>query len=952
MKYKYLTPLALALLGAAPLMAQISFSKQNGLLIPDKHYSGVAIAVLDMNGDGRDDIVRLNQGVNLSIEYQTGPGRPFRHQSIGTVPDGSQWGICVADIDNNGIPDVLTAGYYDGIKVAMANADGSAFTLENYQNPETFGQGVNFADIDGDLRLDAFICHDDGPARVFLNTGNGQLSYAPATIDLRTWPPSDDSGNYGSVWSDINKDGHTDLYIAKCRTGVNDAKDGRRINQLFLNNGDGTYAQDTANLAGLRIGAQSWTADFGDIDNDGDFDCFVTNHDESSQLLLNDGSGHFTDITQAAGLFNTVSGLPVQGVFRDFDNDGYVDILVAGTQHFLFHNNQNKTFSAVPVLDNKQMESFALGDLNTDGFQDIYAGYAELFTDPSTTPDALWFNTGNANHYFGLNLRGVQSNRSAIGAKVFLFSALGTQIREVRSGESYGIMNSTQVHFGMGQLTQIDSVRIHWPSGLVETLQAPALDQYLTVEEGKCVVSAVRLLSDKPPVFCSGDSIQITAPPGFAAYSWSTGESGVLITVKNAGNYEVTVTTSEGCTAASNVVATVVDPAETPKITAQGDTVFCAGSSVILTSSPASAYLWSTGATSPSIEVSQPGVYFVTIQGLCATFMSTPQTVTVLEAPLPVPVADTVAVHAPATLSASGDSLFWFDAASGGNLLFTGNPFVTPALGSSTVFWVANNALYDVPNKFTGMTNHMGSNFASAQTNGKIIFDCFSPCRLATVKVYANVPGIRKIDLRNAAGEVLQSASVNIPTGTTTIPLGFDIPVGEDLELGTDPDVNMQSLGSVGPQLRRSDQGVAHPYVLPGYVSIKTSNFGVDRYYYFYHWEIDLPATECLSPRVPVTALVDSTLVSTVQPADIFSQLRWYPNPTHERLFLEWQNFPGGNLQATVYSAAGIRSFRQNWNLPAGAQQITLNLETLSAGVYWLQLESDRNLIRQKLILY
>lgn len=136
-------------------------------------------------------------------------------------------------------------------------------------------------------------------------------------------------GSYGSVWSDVDNDGDLDLYIARCKHGVDDPGDGRRINQLFWNNGNGTYTQDLTNVSGLRIGAQSWTADFGDIDNDGDFDCLVTNHDVSSQLLENDGAGHFTDISASSDVLNTITGLTAQGIFRDFDNDGFVDILVA-----------------------------------------------------------------------------------------------------------------------------------------------------------------------------------------------------------------------------------------------------------------------------------------------------------------------------------------------------------------------------------------------------------------------------------------------------------------------------------------------------------------------------------------------------------------------------------------------------------------------------------------------
>lgn len=932
------------------LFAQIQFERQTNLLLPTPNFSGVAIAVLDMNGDGKDDIVRMNRGYQMSVEYQTAPGTPFQHVIIGDVSNQSQWGICAGDLTNNGRPDILTGGDYDGIKVLIFN--GTAFNIIQQPGPQTFVQCVNMADINHDGWLDAFVCHDDGAPRVFLNTGDGQgtLTYSSNAISFVTEPPSDNSGNYGSVWSDVNNDGDLDLYIAKCRQGVTDPNDGRRINQLFLNNGDGTYTQDLNNASGLRIGAQSWTADFGDIDNDGDFDCFVTNHDQTSQLLENDGAGHFTDITASSGLFNAIAGLPIQGVFRDFDNDGYVDILVAGTQHYLFRNNGNKTFSELSVLGTNQMESFALGDLNHDGFQDIYAGYAEIYTTPSNIPDEVWLNSGNGNHFFGMTLRGVQSNRSAIGAKVLLYSALGTQVREVRSGESYGIMNSTHIHFGMGNLTQIDSVVVQWPSGTVEVLLQPAVDQYIVLEEGKCTAPPAIISALGSTVFCSGDSVALTVPDVFTSYQWTTGDTATTIWANTAGVYAVTATTSDGCTTVSNYLAIVVDPSEIPTIGILGDTTFCFGDSVVLTASPASSYLWSNGAGTASITVSESGNYSVQTQGLCAAFESAPVHVVVRLADLPVPVTDTVAPNTAATLSATGEQLIWYDVSIGGVPVFTGAPFKTPPLLVSTTFWVANLQTFDQPNAFTGMQNHSGSNFAGMQTNGAIVFDCHTPFRLARVKVYTNRAGVRQIDLKSADGSVLQSVQANIPVGITVVPLNMDIPVGTNLELTTDVVINQQSLGTDGPQLRRSDQDVAYPYEIPGYVTIKTSTLGSERYYYFYDWEVDFYPDECLSERVPVTAVVDSTLSATTD-AGTFDEIRILPNPAEDFFTLRWDNFYGGDLVLTVRNAQGTVVHTDHLSAPDGWLEMPVSVGKLPGGMYWLEVQTTRGAVQKKLVL-
>lgn len=943
-----LFPLTLLLSGS--LCAQISFTKQTDLLTPVNHYSGVAIAVVDVNGDGLDDIVRLNAGKYLSISYQTAPNQPFTVQFLDPVSTVSQWGMCVADIDNNGICDILSGGRYDDVKFITANTDGSVFSTYTMTAPQTFVQGVNFFDVNNDGLLDAFVCHDDGVARIFGNNGDGTFTFQLNWIDLTTFPMSDNSGNYGSVWSDVNNDGLTDLYIAKCRQGVTDPTDPRRINQLFLNNGDGTYTQDIDDASGLRIGAQSWTADFGDIDNDGDFDCFVTNHDVSCQLLENDGAGHFTDISIPANIENTIQATAIQGVFRDFDNDGYVDILVAGRAHYLLKNNGDKTFSVVDhPFDNQDMESFAIGDLNNDGFQDVYGGYAEIYTTPSDIPDALWLNTGNDNHFFGMNLRGVQSNRNGVGAKIYLYSALGTQVREVRSGESYGIMNSMQIHFGMGQETEIDSVVVNWPSGARDVLIQPAVNQYITLFEGGCQADAVTITAAGNTTFCSGESLVIDAPAGFI-YKWNTGDTTQSVIAITSDNYKVTVTNAEGCSSVSNVIRVIVDPVETPRLTALGDTVFCLGGSVQLSASPANAYLWSNGATTQSIEASESGTYTVTTQGLCNNFISAPISVNVLVGETPTVVGDTIAVDSSATLSAVGTSLNWYANEGDDTPIFSGEIFETPNLGVTTTYWVSATSSFGAPPEFVGMLNHQGSVNIDNTYNGTLIFDCFAPFKLLKTKVYTNKAGIRKIDLLNSNQEVIQSKTVDLLVGTSIINLDFDVPAGNDFELTTDASVNMSSIGTAGPQLYRSSSGIEFPYVIDEVVSIKNSSFGLERYYYFYNWEIGFANYECNSVRVPVVAVVDSSIVSAPVPAWARA-LRVYPNPTTAALTTELEGFAGGSMLVTVKNAQGSTLQSHQLELPAGHVVFQTNLAPYPKGIYWLDLATEKGAVQRKVVV-
>lgn len=76
---------------------------------------------------------------------------------------------------------------------------------------------------------------------------------------------------------------------------------------MFINNGDGTYTQDVTNWTNLRDGAQGWSTAWGDIDNDGDMDAFVLNYDVNSKLMINNGSGVFTNAMTGSGISSTTS---------------------------------------------------------------------------------------------------------------------------------------------------------------------------------------------------------------------------------------------------------------------------------------------------------------------------------------------------------------------------------------------------------------------------------------------------------------------------------------------------------------------------------------------------------------------------------------------------------------------------------------------------------------------
>ena len=428
MKYKINLVVLLAFLSFI-CEAQISFSEGTDRLQGLESMSGAPMAVADLDGDGLDDIISLDRSRNLFVSYQNlnGTFDIVDHPSLGT----SNWGMTIGDVSNDGSSEIFTGGAYNEVRLIETDRSGNS-AISFMDGPEIFVQAVSFFDINNDGSLDAFACHDDGPSAVYMNDGNGNLSYDTSAPFVKFSGEESNSGNYGNVWSDVNGDGLSDLYIAKCRQGVTSMTDNRRINQLWINNGDGTFTEAAGDY-GLNIGFQTWTAEFQDIDNDGDMDCLLTNHDGPSQLFENVNNTNFVNITDQSGIFT--EGLPIQATMKDFDNDGFVDVFITGLDGALFRNNGDKTFTKIEDGQSNLMgseNSFATGDLNHDGFLDLMIGYGTGFNGPSSSiEDRLWLNSANDNHWLAVQLNGNQSNLGGIGARIEIYGEWGMMIREV-----------------------------------------------------------------------------------------------------------------------------------------------------------------------------------------------------------------------------------------------------------------------------------------------------------------------------------------------------------------------------------------------------------------------------------------------------------------------------------------------------------------------------------------
>lgn len=960
------TVFALLFSGSLPLtaMAQISFTNANSRFSNGNFTSGNAISVADMDGDGLDDIARMNDGYQMSVERQR-PGQQFQKINGVSMGSGSAWAMVVGDANSNGYKDVV-AGFNGSARISLDNGAGTGY-MANTQLPSSgfFLQNMNMADVDNDGDLDIFGCNDVGLSKIWVNNGAGVYTVSNI-IDFNVTPDvpgdqsTDDSGNYGSVWSDFDNDGDLDLYIAKCRQGVGNANDPRRINLLFVNNGNGTFTEN-AQAHNLRIGAQSWTANFEDINNDGWFDVLITNHDVPTMLMLNNGAGGFSDINagNAAGL--NISFTPYESKMADFDNDGFVDILISGSSNNpsaarLFRNNGNNTFSPVTTAfpANGTLQSFGIGDLNHDGRLDIYAGYANGYNSPSSTNDILWLNnTNTSNHFVSYNLQGVISNRDAVGARIFLYGAWGVQTREVRAGESYGTSNSFHLHFGLGSATVIDSAVIRWPSGTVTKLVNQVVDQFYHVVEGDCVSPVNQISYIGSPYLCPGQTVTLSAPsgPGYT-YLWSTGATTQTIQVAATGEYSVQLG-SGNCASYSAPVNIELSPDQTPSLNILGDTVFCEGGSVTL-EGPAgmSAYNWSNGLQTQNAVITQSGTYILTIQGYCEQFSSAPVTVQVLASPAPPTTNASVLNSGSGTLTATGNNIEWYSTPTGGSAIGTGSSFVTPVLSSTTTYYAQATNTYPGDTLYTGQTAHPGGSAYSGSNNTNTItyFTVSANCTLVSAKVYTDTPGERLVQIKQG-GTVVASTLVNIPN-TSGMSDGIRVALNLALSPGsytieTDAATNSANFGFTGPRLQRSSSGVVYPYTLPGVVSITGCSEGPGLYYYFYDWEVAEEGYVCVSERSPATLTVYSDVSIEEQKAGAVSV---YPNPASGMLNIKTDDgFGGAVLRMIDVSGKVVLMQQQVYATPGGT--VSVDISALAPGMYTLQVVQGESRINRRIIV-
>ena len=503
-------------------------------------FTGGGVAILDYDADGWPDVY-LTQG----CQWPPLSGAPahrdllFRNRGNGSFQDvtsnmmageeGFSQGATVGDYDNDGFPD-LYVGNIGQNQFYQNNGDGTvtAITDSTHTGGDEWSTSCLLADLNGDTLPDLYVVNylagedifervcrttDKGPLtgicppslfsaeqdRCYLNLGDGRFRDVSHSSGIKV--PNGKGLGIVAFVSDSASSSGLDVFVA------NDAVP----NFYFLNQtetrGGSLKFSELAMLSGLALN-QDGRAEAcmgiaaGDVDNNGLLDFLVTNFlFESNTLYLQQPGGQFLDSTRKQGLHGpSLSSLGFGTQFLDGDLDGHLDLVVAnghvdnyahaGLPYRMrpqyFHNLGDGRFeetaseSLGPWFSSPCLgRSLARLDWNRDGREDF------IVSSLDTTAALLSNQTPAVGHFLAIQMRGVQSDRDAIGTSIHVVADGVTQFHQLTAGDGYQASNQRQLIIGLGEADHIDSLSVKWTSGLEQTFQDVAANQELLIIEGR-----------------------------------------------------------------------------------------------------------------------------------------------------------------------------------------------------------------------------------------------------------------------------------------------------------------------------------------------------------------------------------------------------------------------------------------------------------------------------------
>ncbi len=871
---------------------QLSFSPAPHFL--ESTHSTISLMTSDMNNDQQDDIIVLGEGTRIEVHLNNALERSWKKVSGPVV--GYCWAGMIGDFNNDGKKEIVTGSQSVPFRIYTYDYETESFILY-YQFDETFFiQNMNVVDIDNDGWLDLFLCNDDGTNYTLMNDGSGNLEQA-TIIDFNTIPASDNSGNYGSVFLDFDLDGDQDLYIAKCRGFADSYDDPRRINQFYINDGNQNF-EDQAPQFGVAVGAQSWVADFADLDLDGDNDLIVANHYDDLQVFENINNESFVEVQQESGI--GLSNSFWQLSFMDMDNDGYLDVIITADDLYVYLNNGDFSFTPVDLIQNNPIVrdfTVTIGDYNNDGFYDLCTGYGSL-NQASTHADSIWLNNGNDNQWIDLVLRGTDSNRDAIGTTVYCYQGDKQQIYQIKGGHSYGILNTTTVHFGLG-LEALDSVKIVWPSGNVQLLNDLTVNQKYFVEENGCY-GAVLVEQFESYQHCEGDEMELSFP--YSNFSqWNQGQMEENISYQSDELLFAEYLVEDCPMDAWKIYPHFYDTTMIFRNELLSDGVYLpCPDELILIEIPADEVIWSNGHEGNSYESTEEEMFTANYKQICQDVqveyerLNISSGFEILDQTVEYEDGDDV------MLEVYSEQTQWFETELETVPFHIGATYLFENVTEDRTVYVEDHISeqyvtttgLDQPSETAGVP---GSNVSPI-----MFFEVKHPILLNSIDVHADFAGTREIEVYTDEYLLIHEQEFELGVGKTVLTLDIELQPGRYL-IKTDEIKNQEYLGSNGPQLYRDVQSEDYyPIVDDKEILELTGNsFSISTAYYaFYNWQFEVAEKYCPPTLRHEITLQSVNALETTSLASIY-----YNNPTNNVLRMEL----AGKHDLFIFNTNGVQ---------------------------------------------
>jgi len=439
------------------------------------------LAACDYNGDGDVDLYagRIDPATGVYQHYlfknEWGAYQDVSEES-GIRHQGAEQAVRFADYDNDGFLDIYVVK--EGANLLYRNSGEESFTDVTGQTgvgDENPGTGALFFDYDHDGDLDIFVPRA-GNNLLYRNNQEGPF----LELGNKSGLAGDNELTLDAAYGDFDEDGDIDLVVVNSEGTC----------RLYSNQRQGIF-RDITGEAGLPTLEGASALSVGDYNNDGFLDLFLASSKAGeSELLFNRGDGTFSLDLTSQEVTSSLKHVRVNDAeLFDFDNDGFLDLLVVGESMqedasgvILYHSDGSGKFWLSPGIlpeDLKSGRSITIFDYNDDGDLDLG------ITGIDGTIRILRNDGGNNNHFIKMKLVGLRAgsaknNYYGIGAKV-----------EVRSGSLYQskVVTGPDIHFGLGMREKAEVIRILWTNGVPQNMFFPATNQDLIEEQqlkGSC----------------------------------------------------------------------------------------------------------------------------------------------------------------------------------------------------------------------------------------------------------------------------------------------------------------------------------------------------------------------------------------------------------------------------------------------------------------------------------